>query len=57
MSLIVTLMCNVQLVDSYLALSVLMRLHKNDAIMLQVNVMHELKASAPCIKTHGSRSE
>ena len=31
----------ITLCNSFLALSVLMHLHKNDAIMLEVNVMHE----------------
>ena len=37
---------NKYLVHSFLVLSVLMHLHKNDAIMLEVNVMQEPKASA-----------
>ena len=39
-------MGNADFVHSFLALSVLMHLHENDAIMLEVNVMHEPKASA-----------
>ena len=35
-------------------ISVLMRLHENDAIMLEVNVMHEPKASALHHREHYS---